>query len=119
MKRAIVAGVLLFGAAVWAWRDHTSRPAEVEQAVEVIEATPPPIYQIPYIPPIPADASPQVHPHWLACGTTVSLQRNEDAALKLVLDTRNEQGPLFGFREITLEMSECSAYRERMAWWPQ
>ena len=112
MKKALGVGVLLLGAVIWAWRDRAPHPAEVEPVAPAAQ-----VHEQPYTPPIPADASPVVHPHWLACGTTVSLQANEDAALKLVLDTRNEQGPLFGFREITLEMAECGAYRERMRWW--
>jgi len=111
VKRVLVVGVLLLGAMIWAWHDRAPQPATVEPAPVTL---PLPVQEQSYTPPIPADPAPTVYPHWGACSGFVGLQANEDAALKLVLETRNEQGPLFGFREITLEMAECAAYRWRM-----
>jgi len=114
MRKALAALALLLAVAAGVFFSRPAPEAPRETPVPITQPTPAPAYVPPEsaapAPPLPAS------PHWGLCSGFSGLQRNEDAALVLVLASTVEDDELFGLREITLEMANCAAYRERCGW---
>ena len=114
MRKALVGGVLLLLAMIYAWRDRAPEPAMVELPAPIIYPTPEPYVYEP-LEPIPPHGR-QRDTVWGPCAEVLSSrQRAEDAHLVKVLASKVEGDPLFGGPAWGMESAECAARRWRLA----